>query len=118
MNYLANATSTIRSNSAYAFTFATTTTAVPLLRLNTTTNNEQVIFGGDVLVGTVGKSSNLIFEESATISGQGANTLTFGQTGDIINFAVKTGFGSTSPYSLLSLQGSSRANLPTLYDSK
>jgi hypothetical protein len=53
--------------------------------------------GGDVYIGDVGSASNLVFEESSTIHGQGGNTLTFGQTGDKINFAVNIGIGSSTP---------------------
>jgi hypothetical protein len=52
LNYLTTATSTIVNNSAYAFTFATTTTGTPLLRLSTLTDNESLILGGDLLIGT------------------------------------------------------------------
>lgn len=105
MRYLTNATSTIQSNTANAFSFATTTTGIPLLRLSTLTDNESLTLGGDLIIGTVGKGKNLIFEENSTISGQGANTLTFGTAGDKINFAVNTGIGSTTPYSTLSVSG-------------
>jgi hypothetical protein len=112
LRYLTNATSTITNNSSHAFTFATTTTGTPLLRLSTLTDNESLILGTDLLIGTPGNSSNLIFEENSTIHGQGANTLTFGQTGDIINFAVNTGFGSTTPYSTLSVSGTTGQTHP------
>jgi len=55
------------------------------------------VAGSDVLIGGVGASANLVFEESSTIHGQGGNTLTFGTTGDIINFAVNVGFGTSTP---------------------
>ena len=43
---------------------------------------------GNTYIGDVGSPSNLIFEESATISGQGTNTITIGETGDTFNLAV------------------------------
>jgi hypothetical protein len=112
LNYLTNATSTITNNSSHAFTFATTTTGIPLLRLSTLTDNESLILGTDLLIGTPGNSHDLIFEENSTIHGQGAHTLTFGQPGDTITFAVNTGFGSTTPYSTLSVSGSTGQTHP------
>ena len=44
--------------------------------------------GNDVLIGTVGSASNLVFEESSTISGQGSNTITIGVNGDVIDLGV------------------------------
>jgi hypothetical protein len=44
--------------------------------------------GNDVFIGAVGSPSNLVFEESATISGQGGNTITVGINGDIIDLGV------------------------------
>ena len=110
INYLSRATSTIIDNTRYAWTIATSTTAKPLIRIDTTTNAEEIVIGGasgasDVIIGAVGTTTNLVFEESATIHGQGANTLTFGASGDKINFAVNTGFGTTSPWRTLSVSG-------------
>ncbi|TSC69410.1 MAG: hemagluttinin family protein, partial [Parcubacteria group bacterium Gr01-1014_56] len=109
-NYGGNSTSTIKNNSPYAWTIATSSTARPLFSIDTTSAAEVVTVGSgytsDVIVGAVGAASNLVFEESSTIHGQGANTLTFGQAGDIINFAVKTGFATTTPISTVSIQGS------------
>jgi hypothetical protein len=50
--------------------------------------------GGDVVIGEVGNGADLVFEESSTIHGQGGNTLTFGQSGDSIVFAVDTTFNA------------------------
>ena len=50
--------------------------------------------GGDVVIGEVGNGADLVFEESSTIHGQGGNTLTFGQSGDSIAFAVDTTFNA------------------------
>ncbi|MDD5290012.1 MAG: hypothetical protein PHT40_02310 [Patescibacteria group bacterium] len=44
--------------------------------------------GNDVYVGTAGTASNLVFEESSSILGQGGNTITLGQSGDHFNLAV------------------------------
>ncbi|MGB0757303.1 MAG: beta strand repeat-containing protein, partial [Patescibacteria group bacterium] len=46
------------------------------------------VAGNDVLVGDVGSASNLVFEESSTISGQGSNTITIGVNGDTIDLGV------------------------------
>jgi hypothetical protein len=107
------ATTTIKTNSPFAWTIATTTgggASSTLFRIDTTNGAEQVIVGGgyglsDVIIGAVGTTTNLVFEESATIHGQGTNTLTFGTAGDKINFAVNTGFGSTTPWRTLSVTG-------------
>ena len=107
------ATTTVKTNSPFAWTIATTTASgasSTLFRIDTTNGSEQVIVGGgyglsDVIVGAVGTTTNLVFEESATIHGQGTNTLTFGTAGDKINFAVNTGFGSTTPWRTLAVTG-------------
>jgi hypothetical protein len=45
-----------------------------------------------------------VFEENSTIKGQsGGRTLTFGGTGDKINFAVNTGVGTSTPLANLSI---------------
>ena len=44
--------------------------------------------GNDVIVGAVGGAANLIFEESASISGQGTNTIAVGVSGDTFNLNV------------------------------
>ncbi|HEY4476560.1 MAG TPA: tail fiber domain-containing protein, partial [Candidatus Paceibacterota bacterium] len=106
------ATTTIPNNSPFAWTIATTTgvASSTLFRIDTTSGSERVTVGSgyssDVIIGSLGGTSNLIFEESATIHGQGTNTLTFGTTGDKINFAVNTGFGSSTPWKTLSVNGS------------
>ena len=108
INYTNSSTSTIPNNTKNVWTIATTTSANPLFQIDTTSGSEQVTIGSkssDVLIGAVGSASNLVFEESSTIHGQGGNTLTFGTTGDKINFAVNTGFGTTSPWRSLSVDG-------------
>ncbi|MFA6295415.1 MAG: hypothetical protein WC666_03250, partial [Candidatus Paceibacterota bacterium] len=52
-----------------------------------------------VLIGSIGAASNLIFEESSTISGQGTNTLSLGVSGDTFNLNVA---GVTYNYGTLS----------------
>src|SRR5262249_42004349 len=117
-NLGARSTTTIPNNTKYAWTLATSTTATPLLKIDTTTGSEGVTFGGgsgDVIIGDVGLASNLVFEESSTIHGQGGNTLTFGQTGDKLNFAVNTGFGSSTPYARLSIHANNGDTANTLF---
>ncbi|MFZ2523618.1 MAG: tail fiber domain-containing protein, partial [Minisyncoccia bacterium] len=117
-NWGSVSTSTPIANRAFAWTIATTTTisSSTLFRIDTTTGAEQVIIGagygtvgtpGSVLIGDIGAPSNLIFEESSVIHGQGGNTLTFGTTGDKINFVVNTSFGaaSSTPWRALSVNG-------------
>ncbi|GEM_PF-3081164 len=41
-----------------------------------------------IILGKVGTASNLIFEESASINGQGGNTITLGVSGDVFNLNV------------------------------
>ncbi|MBI2097878.1 MAG: tail fiber domain-containing protein [Candidatus Vogelbacteria bacterium] len=113
VSFLNSATTTIKNNVPFAWTIATTTNggaSSTLLRIDTTSGSEQVVVGSgygssDVIIGAVGKTTNLVFEESSTIHGQGTNTLTFGTAGDKINFAVNTGFGTTTPWKPLSVTG-------------
>jgi len=44
--------------------------------------------GAALILGTVGNQANLEFEESSTISGQGENTISFGESGDTMNLNV------------------------------
>ncbi len=53
-----------------------------------TGNVEIGTSGNDVIIGAVGSASNLVFEESSTISGQGGNTITLGVNGDTIDMGV------------------------------
>jgi hypothetical protein len=107
-------TTTIVNNSLFSWTIATSTTAKPLFKIDTTTGTEQVsigAFGSDLTVGDVGSASNLVFEENSTIKGQGAGrTITLGANSDVINFGVKTGIGSTTPWANLSILTNSAAN--------
>ena len=120
INYLSRATSTIINNTPFAWTIATSTSGVPLLRIDTTSNAEEVILGTgflrpgatntNVTIGATGTITNLLFAASSTIyavgnSAYATSTLTFGQGNNIINFAVSTGFGTTSPYRTLSVLG-------------
>lgn len=52
------------------------------------TNTLRLDAGGTVLLGRIGAGSNLVFEESSSITGQGTNTITLGQSGDTFNFNV------------------------------
>jgi hypothetical protein len=105
--YNTAATSTVVNNESYAWTIATSTDVTPLFRIDTTGGGNVTVGNGtgDVIIGDVGSAANLVFEESSTIHGQGGNTLTFGTTGDIINFAVNLGVATTSPYRELSVTG-------------
>ena len=112
INYLSSATSTIKDNTVNAWSIATSSSAKPLFSINTTSNSEEVIIGTgyttDVIIGATGTVTNLQFAASSTIfaNGNGTTTLTFGDGNDIINFAVATGFGTTSPWRTLSVLGS------------
>jgi len=103
-----SSTTTIPINEPYAWTLATGIDHQPLIRVDTTSGNEMVYIGngsGDVFIGDVGSPSDLVFEESSTISGQGTNTITLGVAGDIFNVAVNLGIGSSTPYKDLSIAG-------------
>ncbi len=106
-NYGVNSTSTILNNTQYAWTIATSTTAEPLLAFTTITGSEQVslgVPGSDIIIGDTNSSPNVVFQNSGTIEGAGAGqTITIGNGGDIINFGVNTGIGSTSPFAMLSV---------------
>ena len=54
----------------------------------TTSSGELQLQGtgtNQFILGSVGTAMNLVFEESSTISGQGTNTITVGQSGDTFN---------------------------------
>lgn len=81
----------IANNTSDAWTLATSSSGAPLFSIDTTNGGELVTIGkagGDVYIGGVGSPSNLIFEESSTIHGQGSNTLTFGTAGDALVFGT------------------------------
>ncbi|MBI1956936.1 MAG: DUF5011 domain-containing protein, partial [Candidatus Niyogibacteria bacterium] len=109
--YTSAATTTIANNEPYAWTLATSTTANPIIQVDTrniggtATVTIGSIGAGSIIIGDIGSASNLVFEESSTIHGQGGNTLTFGTAGDIINFAVNIGIGTTTPGAALDIIG-------------
>jgi fibronectin-binding autotransporter adhesin len=106
-NFGANSTSTIVNNAPYAWTIATSSTAKPLFAINTTSGSETVSIGApgsDIYIGDTGSSPNLVFQNSSTIKTASGGTVTLGSGSDIFNFAVKTGFGSTSPFAKVSIQ--------------
>ena len=116
LNFSAIATTTIPSNSPFAWTIATTTTGGTLFRVDTTTGAESLTIGNttgyasDVIIGVSATTTNLQFAASSTIYAAGTSatatsTLTFGSGNNIINFAVNTGFGTTSPWKTLSVNG-------------
>src|SRR6185295_5923030 len=111
VNYPIVATSTILNNTQFAWTIATSTTASPLFRIDTTSANEQVTIGAssaDVYIGDVGLPSNIVFQENSSIKGADVGrTLTVGSGGDIVNFGVKVGIGTTSPFAKLQIASSS-----------
>ncbi len=74
--------------------------------ISTSTGEIQIGTGtsGDVLIGGVGSASNLVFEESASINGQGANTITLGVSGDTFNLNTT---GTTYNIGILNSAGAS-----------
>jgi hypothetical protein len=116
MAFTTAAKTIIQNNTSSAWTLATSTSASPLIDVTTTSGSEEVsigIAGGDVIIGDVGTASNLVFEESSTIHGQGANTLTFGVAGDKINVAVDLGVGTSTPADKLHVVGDIRVGTGT-----
>ena len=120
MSITSVSTTTIPNNSSNAWVIATSTGGQPLMRFDTTSGNELVMIGkagGNVYIGDVGMSSNLIFEEDSVIHGQGTNTLTFGQSGDIINFVVDVGLGTTTASNArLTIQATSSNDILSLFE--
>ncbi len=104
------ATTTIKTNQAGAFVFATTTSGLALMKFDTTNNAERVTIGvpgSDILIGDSGNvAPNIAFVNNGAIKGNtGAQTITLGGGSDIINVAVKLGVGTTSPWRTLSVTG-------------
>lgn len=83
-------------------------------QITSTTGELQLGGNGttDVYIGDVGSPSNLVFEESSTISGQGANTITLGTAGDIFDLSsanVVYRFGTLTAPSGVTIASSSDA---------
>jgi hypothetical protein len=108
-NFSIPSTSTIPNNVAGAWSVATSSSGVPLLSIDTTSGSESVVLGAagaPVVIGSVGQSANLIFQENSLIAGAGAGrTITLGANGDIFNVAVNLGIGTTTPLSPLAVSG-------------
>ena len=118
VTFSTGATTTVPDNNPFAFTIATSTTGVPYFRIDTTVGVGAINIGsgaGDVFVGDVGSPSNLVFEESSTISGQGTNVITLGVAGDTFNVAPGTAFniGTTSQNGLLTVSSSTASTIAT-----
>ncbi len=95
--YGVRATTTIPHNTAFAWTISTTTTgngSSTLFRIDTTSGAERVVIGvpnSDIIIGESGATANLVFEENATIKGQGAGRiLTFGANSDTLKFGISS----------------------------
>ncbi len=99
----------IPNNTVGAFSIGTTTSGTSLFSIDTTAGTTTINIGsqGDVYFGSVGSATNVIFEESSLISGQGENTITLGESGDTfaVGSGVKFGVGTSSPVGLLSVNG-------------
>ncbi len=96
-SYGINSTTTIANNTAFAWTISTTTTgngSSTLFRIDTTSGAERVVIGipnSDIIIGESGATANLVFEENATIKGQGAGRiLTFGANSDTLKFGISS----------------------------
>ena len=109
VNYGAVSTSTIVNNVPFAWTIATSTTASPLFRIDSTAGSEEVTLGApnsaNVIIGDVNSSPNLVFQNSSTITTASGGTLTFGSGSDKIDFGVNVGIGTTTPTHKLSIWG-------------
>ncbi|MEK7613538.1 MAG: immunoglobulin-like domain-containing protein, partial [Patescibacteria group bacterium] len=98
----AAATTTVINNNKYAWTIATSTTAAPLFRVDTTSGSEQVVigsaYGSDVYIGDTGSNSNLVFQEASRyINWAGTSgTLGYGIRDSTGTIQVKNSGGSWS----------------------
>jgi hypothetical protein len=118
VNYSVNSTTTIANGTPYAWTVATSSSATPLIEVDTSGSNGAVSIGSanstssSFIFGATGQPANLIFAASSTIEGAGSGeAITIGANNDVINFGVNVGIGTTTPGSLLSL--GSLANFTT-----
>jgi hypothetical protein len=110
VNYSVNSTTTIPNGTPYAWTVATSSSATPLIEVDTSGSTGAVQIGAaissgsSVVFGATGEPTNLIFAATSTIEGAGTGqAITIGANSDVINFGVNVGIGTTTPGSLLSL---------------
>jgi hypothetical protein len=110
INYSVASTNTVPDNLPYSWTIATSSTAIPLINVDTTNGGtvsvgQANVAGSSVVVGATGQPANLIFAASSTIQGGGTGQLlTIGANNDAVNFGVNVGIGTSSPSSLLTLE--------------
>ena len=111
-NYSVNSTTTIPNGNAYAWTVATSSSATPLIEVDTSGSNGAVSIGSanstssSFVFGATGQPANLVFAASSTIEGAGTGQLiTIGANSDVVNFGVNVGIGTTTPGSLFSVGG-------------
>ena len=107
-----NSTTTIPNGSAYAWTVATSSSASPLIEVDTTGNDGTVSIGAasssgsSVVLGATGEPANLVFAASSTIEGAGTGqAITIGANSDVVDFGVNVGIGTTTPGSIFSVSG-------------
>ena len=112
INDSVNSTTTVPNGAPYAWTVATSSSANPLIEVDTSGSTGSVSIGAassslsSVVLGATGEPANLVFAASSTIEGAGAGQqITIGASSDVVNFGVNVGFGTTTPGSILSVQG-------------
>jgi hypothetical protein len=114
VNYSVNSTTTIPNGTPYAWTVATSTSASPLIEVDTTGSGGSVSIGAasssgsSVVLGATGEPASLVFAASSTIEGAGTGQLiTLGANSDVIDFGVKVGIGTTTPPQPLTIDSTS-----------
>ena len=114
VNYSTNSTTTIPNGNPYAWTVATSTTATPLVEVDTSGSNGAVSLGAanasssSLILGATGAPATLVFAASSTIEGAGTGQLiTIGANADTVDFmgSGNVGIGTTTPGSLFSVNG-------------
>ena len=122
-NYSVNSTTTIPNGTPYAWTVATSTSATPLIEVDTSGSTGSVQIGAasssgsSVVFGATGEPANLVFAASSTIEGAGTGQLiTLGANSDVVNFGVNVGIGTTSPDDMFDVRGNGTNDLAEFYN--
>ena len=111
-----NSTTTIPNGSPYAWTVATSTSAAPLIEVDTSGGDGGVSIGAanasspNIQLGATGQAANLVFVASSTIEGGGTGQLiTIGANADTIAFtgSGNVGIGTTTPAKPLTIDSTS-----------
>jgi hypothetical protein len=113
INDSVDSTTTVPNGTSYAWTVATSTSASPLIEVDTSGSSGSVSIGGGsasgsaVVLGATGEPANLVFAASSTIEGAGTGQLiTLGANSDVFDFGVNLGIGTTTPAKPLTIDSS------------